>query len=226
MDKNGLREGKDMTIIKIAPEWNGSHNSIENVDNILPGWAEIPESCMDVWKASGPFVNVTTDNDGKITALTAGAELGVPTDAELLTAARAAATERISGKCSAAIYSGVTVGEKHYRMTENDQLSLNAAIGLATSTGEAISYAADGEASTKMTSAQLSEIGKAGYDWGFVCRSYYGLLYTWVQRETDTDKLAAIHFGSALPDSYMQQLTALLNSAGLDITKYSAALSA
>ena len=64
-----------MTIIKIAPEWNGSHNSIENADNILPGWAEIPESCMDVWKASGPFVNVTADNDGKITALTAGAEI-------------------------------------------------------------------------------------------------------------------------------------------------------
>ena len=33
-----------MTIIKIAPEWNGSHNSIENADNILPGWAVIPDN--------------------------------------------------------------------------------------------------------------------------------------------------------------------------------------
>lgn len=64
-----------MTIIKITPEWNGSHNSIENADNILPGWAEIPESCMDIWKASGPFVNVTVDGDGKITTLAAGTEI-------------------------------------------------------------------------------------------------------------------------------------------------------
>jgi len=71
-----------MTIIKIAPEWNGSHNSIENTENVLPGWAEIPESCMDVWKASGPFVNVTVDNDRKVTALTAGTEIKVEDEAE------------------------------------------------------------------------------------------------------------------------------------------------
>ena len=39
--------------------------------------------------------------------------------------------------------------------------------------------------------------------------------------ETDVDKLAVIDFGKALPDSYMQQLAALLSSAGIDITKYS-----
>jgi len=146
--------------------------------------------------------------------------------APTLEQARAAATERISGKCSAAIYSGVTVDGKHYRLTENDQLALNAAIGLATSTGESISYAADGEAGTRMTAVQLSAIGKAGYDWGYVCRSYYGLLYTWVQRETDTDKLAAIHFGSVLPDDLMQTLTSTLAGAGIDLSKYAAALSA
>ena len=47
-----------------------------------------------------------------------------------------------------------------------------------------------------------------------------------IAAETGTDKLAAIDFGKALPDSYMQQLTALLSSAGIDITKYTAALTA
>lgn len=81
-----------MTIIKIAPEWNGSHNSIENADYILPGWAEIPESCMDTWKASGPFVHVTVDGNGGM-ALTAGTEINAeptpapaPTETEKLRA--------------------------------------------------------------------------------------------------------------------------------------------
>jgi len=139
---------------------------------------------------------------------------------------REAATERISGKCSAAIYSGVTIDGKHYRMTENDQLSLGAAVGLATSTGESISYAADGEAGTMMTAAQLSAIGKAGYDWGYVCRSYYRLLKVWIARETDTTVLSAVNFGSTLPDDLMAKLSAMTAGAGIDITKYASALSA
>ena len=46
----------------------------------------------------------------------------------------------------------------------------------------------------------------------------------YIATETDVDKLAAIDYGKSLPDSYMQQLTALLSRAGIDITKYAAAL--
>ena len=54
-----------MTIIKIAPEWNGSHNSIENADNILPGWAVIPDN-MET--PNFPFGTVTTTEvDGIMT---------------------------------------------------------------------------------------------------------------------------------------------------------------
>jgi len=164
--------------------------------------------------------------DGSTLTLTDTPAPTPPTADELLAQARAAALQRIEGKCSAAIYSGVTVDGKHYRLTENDQLALNAAIVLATSTGETVSYAADGESGTLMTSAQLSAIGKAGYDWGYVCRTYYAYLKRYIGAETDRDKLAAIHFGSSLPDAYMAALTKLLASAGIDITKYATALSA
>ena len=54
-----------MTIIKIAPEWNGSHNSIENADYILPGWAVIPDN-MET--PNFPFGTVTTaEVDGIMT---------------------------------------------------------------------------------------------------------------------------------------------------------------
>lgn len=111
-------------------------------------------------------------------------------------------------------------------MTENDQLSLNAAIGLATASGKAISYAADGEAATDMTAAELTAVGRAAYDWGYVCRNYYALLKVWIARETDASKLAGIDFGSKLPDDLMQELSAKLSGAGIDVTKYAALFTA
>ena len=208
-----------MTIIKIAPEWNGSHNSIENTENVLPGWAAIPESCMDVWKASGPFVNVTVDNDGKITTLTAGTELGVPTEAELLEAARAAALEHISGKCSAAIYSGVTANGKHYTLSKNEQDALAIAQTKVDKGATSVIY---GDGLTD--AATITALSQSAYEWGVVCTTYYAYLKQYIAVETDVDKLAAIDYGKALPDSYIQQLAALLSSAGIDITKYAVAL--
>ena len=59
---------------------------------------------------------------------------------------------------------------------------------------------------------------------GVICSAHNAHLKQYIAAEADVDKLAAIDFGKALPDSYMQQLAALLSSAGIDITKYTAAL--
>lgn len=45
-------------------------------------------------------------------------------EAEYISAARNAALERICGKCSAAIYAGVTVDGKHYTLSKNEQDAL------------------------------------------------------------------------------------------------------
>lgn len=144
-----------------------------------------------------------------------------PTAEELLAAARSAATERISGKCSAAIASGVTVDGKHYTLSDRDQLSLNAAWAQINGGAATVPYAADGEALADYTAAQITAVGKAAYEWGIVCRTYYGLLYQWVARETDRDKLAGIQYGVKLPDDLMQALAATLSGAGIDVSKYS-----
>ena len=65
----------------------------------------------------------------------------------------------------------------------------------------------------------------AAYEWGVVCTTYYAYLKQYIAAETDVSKLAAIDFGKALPDSYMQKLTSLLSSAGIDITKYASLIS-
>lgn len=56
----------ERTIIKIEPEWNNAHCSLEGVDYDLPGWAELPSAFRSVWAAHGPFVTITTDEKGAI----------------------------------------------------------------------------------------------------------------------------------------------------------------
>ena len=75
-----------------------------------------------------------------------------------------------------------------------------------------------------MDAATITALSQAAYEWGVVCTTYYAYLKQYIAVETDVDKLSAIDFGKALPNGYMQQLAALLSSAGIDITKYTAAL--
>ena len=133
---------------------------------------------------------------------------------------RQAALERISGKCSAAIYSGVTVNGKHYTLSKNEQDALAIAQTKVDKGATSVIY---GDGLTD--AATITAISAAAYEWGVVCTTYYAYLKQYIAAETDVDKLAAIDFGKALPDSYMQQLTTLLSSAGIDITKYSAMFS-
>ena len=142
-------------------------------------------------------------------------------EAEYISVARNAALERISGKCSAAIYNGVDVNGKHYTLSKNEQDALAIAQTKVDKGATAVLYG-DG----LKDAATITAISAAAYEWGVVCTTYYAYLKQYIAAETDTDKLAAIDFGKALPDSYMQQLAALLNSAGIDITKYTAALTA
>lgn len=58
-----------MTIVKIAPEWNNAHASLDGVDYILPGWAEVTEEFRPTWEEFGPFVAIEADEDGKITSM-------------------------------------------------------------------------------------------------------------------------------------------------------------
>ena len=138
---------------------------------------------------------------------------------EYTQAARNAALRRIEGKCSAAIYAGVTVNGTRYTLSKNEQDALAIAQTKVDKGATAVLYG-DG----LKDAATITAISAAAYEWGVVCTTYYAYLKQYIAAETDVDKLAAIDFGKALPDSYMQQLAALLSSAGIDITKYAAAL--
>ena len=63
------------TIIKIESEWNNAHCSIADAEEVLPGWAELPEALKSVWEEHGPFVAIVA-NEGVITNMVATEEIG------------------------------------------------------------------------------------------------------------------------------------------------------
>lgn len=163
--------------------------------------------------------------DGVLT-LTNEPEPAAPTSEELLDAARAAALARIEGKCSAAIESGITLDGKHYRLNDNDQKGINAAVALANAGVTEIPFAADGEALTMYSVAQILAVGVAAYKWVLAHKQYRALLEVWRQRETDLTVLGTIDYGKTLPDDLMQTLTADLTAAGIDAAALAAMLTA
>jgi hypothetical protein len=145
-------------------------------------------------------------------------------EAEYISVARNAALRRIDGKCSAAIYSGVTVSGKRYSLTLVSQQNLKTAQDKITAGATSVIFAADGEEPTVHTAEQITAISNAAYEWGVVNTSYYAKLQKWIARETDTTILNAIDYGSALPDDLMSELATLLAGAGIDLAKYSTML--
>ncbi|NLH00423.1 MAG: hypothetical protein GX488_00735 [Clostridiales bacterium] len=153
--------------------------------------------------------------EGMLT-LTNEPEPPAPTAEELLATARAEAYGRIKGKCSAAIMSGVTVGDKHYRLNEDDQTAINAAVALVAAGETQIPFAADDGVTSMYTAEAVKEVAQTAYKWVLANRKYNAALYAWITRETDTAVLAAINYGSALPDDLAAALTAQLTAAGID----------
>lgn len=185
----------------------------ENAIETESGW-EYDEYCLELPASDTLEAEVETNYDAYLHRAMEGASAE-----EFTQAARNAALRRIEGKCSAAIYAGVTVDGKHYTLSKNEQDALAIAQTKVDKGATAVIY---GDGLTD--AATITALSQAAYEWGVVCTTYYAYLKQYIAAETDVDKLAAIDFGKALPDSYMQQLAALLSSAGIDITKYTAAL--
>lgn len=78
-----------MTIIEKAPLPNGAHANRTAENPAIPeGWAEIPAEFLPVWETFKPFVDIETDDSGKITAMTPGARPEVEAEPEIITGAQ------------------------------------------------------------------------------------------------------------------------------------------
>lgn len=140
---------------------------------------------------------------------------------------RIQALERISGKCSAAIYAGMDVtpstarGEHHYSFPKLAQDDINQMMTSIAVSGETVlSYKADDESLNLYTADEIKVISKSLKTLGIVCTKYKEELEAWIARETDNTVLMSIGFGVKLPDDLTTSLSNYLTSLGIDAAAF------
>lgn len=200
----------EKTIIKIEPEWNNAHCSLEGVDYDLPGWATLPEQFKSVWAAYRPFVDLTVDDTGAITDMVQGTETGpdlVPVAANKL--------EELSQACNAAIVAGCDVtlpsgSTGHIALTNEDQINLTNAVGTVEAGAAQYPYHLDGELCAMYPAADILAMGTAATAHKLYHTTYYNHLAAWVKRCETAAEVQAIVYGSELPADLAENMSAIL----------------
>ena len=212
-----------MKIIQNQPNSSGAYPPVQPWSGETPpdGYYQITADISEFYNG---FIVPTVEND-VVTSFVCNTDAWNVWKTVPIEQLRINALERISGKCSAAIYAGVTVNGKHYSLSLVSQQNLKTAQDKITAGATSVIFAADSEEPTVHTAEQITAISNAAYEWGVVNTSYYAKLQKWIARETDAAILNAIDYGSMLPNDLMTELATLLSGAGIDLAKYSTMLS-
>ena len=190
------------TIIKIEPEWNNAHCSIADAEEVLPGWAELPEALKSVWEEHGPFVAMVATEEilGKTVE---------QAQTEKLAELSASCNETIVNGCDVALSS--TSG--HISLTNEDQINLtNAAASIEAGMTE-YPYHLDGQLCAMFSAADILVMGKAATKHKLYHTTYYNHLAAWVRRCETVKDVEAIAYGSELPEDLAANMAAILAAA-------------
>lgn len=201
----------EKTIIKIEPEWNGSHAYLEGVDYDLPGWAQLPAAFQSIWTTYKPFVHLTTNDTGEIIGMEKGEEIG-PDIEEV----RPAKLEELSQACNAAIVAGCDVelstGSGHISLTNEDQINLTNAAATVQSGAAMYPYHLDGELCTMYPAADILVMAQAATAHKLYHTTYYNHLASWVKRCESSAEIQAIVYGAELPSDLSENMAAILGA--------------
>ena len=115
--------------------------------------------------------------------------------------------------CSAAIYAGVDVGERHYSLTEHDQTEIMAQYTLVKEGTPAVPYHADGQLCRMYPAEEFAALAQAATAHVFYHRTYCNHLNAWIRR-SGLEELAGIAYGGPLPEDLAQSMAAILSAAG------------
>lgn len=202
----------EKTIIRIEPEWNGSHAYLEGVDYDLPGWAELPVAFQSIWATYKPFVNLVTNDAGEITDMTPGEEIGP--DVEEVRPGKLAA---LSEACNAAIVGGcdVTLSDGstgHIALTNEDQINLTNAVATVEAGAPQYPYHLDGQLCAMFSAADILIMGQAATAHKLYHTTYYNHLAAWVKRCETAAEVNAIEYGAELPEDLAANMAAILGA--------------
>ena len=134
-----------------------------------------------------------------------------------LEAAKSAKLSELSAACNAAIVAGcdVTLSATtgHISLTDEDQINLTTAVGAVNQGAEGYPYHLDGQLCAIYPAADIIAMGEAATAHKLYHTTYCNHLMAWARRCDTLEDVAAITYGSALPDDLAANMTAILEAA-------------
>lgn len=213
-----------MTIIRMTANPSGAYPSPQDwFDEDIPdGFAAIPPEIdlRGFFDAQG-FV-IPSFVGQSLTGYTVNQEaLGAwiashPTP-DPLEAAKSARISELSAACNAAIVAGcdVTLSATtgHISLTDEDQINLTTAVGAVNQGAEGYPYHLDGQLCAIYPAADILAMGEAATAHKLYHTTYCNHLMAWARRCDTPEDVAAITYGSPLPDDLAANMTAILEAA-------------
>lgn len=134
-----------------------------------------------------------------------------------LEAAKSAKLSELSAACNSAIVAGcdVTLSTTtgHISLTDEDQINLTTAVGAVQQGAAGYPYHLDGQLCAIYPAADIIAMGAAATAHKLYHTTYCNHLFAWVRRCDTLEDVAAITYGSALPDDLAANMTAILEAA-------------
>lgn len=130
-------------------------------------------------------------------------------EAETVEFVRSSKIAEMSLQCRRTIEAGVDVElrmeTKHFSMDTQDQLNLMS-LGVMAQTQELIPYHADGETCIFYTADEINQIVAAATAHKVYHTTYYNALKNYINSLTTIEEIAAITYGTPIPDEYQSEV--------------------
>ena len=101
----------------------------------------------------------------------------------------------------------------HISLTDEDQINLTTAVGAIQQGAAGYPYHLDGQLCAIYPAADIIAMGEAATAHKLYHTTYANHLFAWVRRCDTLEDVAAITYGSALPDDLAANMTAILEAA-------------
>lgn len=126
---------------------------------------------------------------------------------------REAVRQEVGVSCSAAIYAGIALNDRHYSLTEHDQTEIMAQYTAIKEGAAAVPYHADGELCRMYPAEEFAALAQAAIAHVFYHRTYCNHMNAWIKR-ADLEELTGITYGAELPEDLTRSMAAIISAAG------------